>query len=221
MPGPPSPPRRPYAARMLPPERREQLLDAALGIIIRDGYGAVSIEAIAREVGVSRPVIYGVFDGLGDLLGALLDRQERRALGQLAAALTTAPAGIKRPEEEEEDFIVGAVRSFVEVVAGDPDTWRPVLLPPDGTPRAVRERVDRDRERVREQLAAVVAAAVAQRGARPGDLDIELASHLLLAVGEYAGRLVLNDPERFSSARLAAFARVLLSARPGPSGQPG
>ena len=218
MPGPPSPPRRPYAARMLPPERREQLLDAALGIIIRDGYGAVSIEAIAREVGVSRPVIYGVFDGLGDLLGALLDRQERRALGQLAAALSSAPDGAADPEA---DFVVGAVRSFVEVVAGDPDTWRPVLLPPDGTPRAVRERVDHDRGRVREQLEAVVAAGLAQRGARPGDLDLELASHLLLAVGEYAGRLVLSDPERFSAARLADFARVLLNAGPGPSGEPG
>jgi AcrR family transcriptional regulator len=59
----PAPSRRPYAARLSPQDRRKQLLDAALRIIIRDGYGAVSIETIAREVDVSRPAIYGVFEG--------------------------------------------------------------------------------------------------------------------------------------------------------------
>jgi AcrR family transcriptional regulator len=38
-------------------DRREQLLDAALRVINRDGYGGVSIEAIAREADVSRPVV--------------------------------------------------------------------------------------------------------------------------------------------------------------------
>ncbi|HEU0317415.1 MAG TPA: helix-turn-helix domain-containing protein, partial [Solirubrobacteraceae bacterium] len=204
------PPRRPYAARMAPLDRHRQLLDAALRIIIRDGYAAVSIEAIAREVDVSRPVIYGVFAGLGDLLGALLDRQERRALAQLAAALP-APSGGQDPPDR---VIIDAVRSFVEVVVGDPDTWRPILLPPEGTPKVVRERVDRDRERVRRQLEALLASALDRRGAPP-EVDVELASHLLLAVGEYSGRLVLSDPHRFSAQRLAGFVEGLLTRHPG------
>ena len=44
-----SPPRRRYAARMPPEDRRQQLLDAALGVIIEQGYAGVSIEAIARS----------------------------------------------------------------------------------------------------------------------------------------------------------------------------
>jgi AcrR family transcriptional regulator len=195
---------------MSPGDRRRQLLDAALRIIIRDGYGAVSIEAIAREVDVSRPVIYGAFDGLGALLGALLDRQERRALAQLAAALPAVPAG----DRDADGVIVGAVRSFVEVVAGDPDTWRPILLQPEGTPAVVRERVDRDRERVRRQLEQLLAWWLGERGAGDG-VDTELASHLLLAVGEYGGRLVLGEPERFSAERLAGFVEALLRGLPG------
>jgi AcrR family transcriptional regulator len=190
---------------MAPVDRRRQLLDAALAIIIRDGYGAVTIEAIAREADVSRPVIYGIFDGLGDLLGALLERQERRALRQLAAALPAVPAG----EGDPDAVIVGAVRSFVAVVAGDPDTWRPILLQAAGTPEVVRERVDRDRERVREQLEQLLGWWLRARGASE-DFDVELASHLLLAVGEYGGRLVLSDPERFSADRLAGFVEALL-----------
>jgi len=189
---------------MPPTDRREQLLDAALTVINRDGYGGVSIEAIAREADVSRPVIYGVFDGLGDLLGALLDRQEERALRQLTAALPAAPG-----DQDPDEFLVGAVRSLVDAVVGDPDTWRPILLPPDGTPEAVRARVDRDRERVREQLEGLLRWGLARRGGPP-DLDLELASHALLAVAERWGRLVLSEPEEFSGERLAAFVRKLL-----------
>ena len=198
--------RRRYAARMPPDDRRRQLLDAALRIIIRDGYGAISIETIAREVGVSRPVIYGVFEGLGDLLGALLDRQERRALAQLASALPEAPG-----DQDPGEFLVGAVRSMVEVVASDPDTWYPILLPPDGTPKVVRERIDRDRERVREQFEALLSWALERRGGL-ADVDLELASHSLLVVVEQWGRLVLSDPERFSAQRLAVFVEGLLGS---------
>ncbi len=203
----PEPPRRPYAARMTPVDRRRQLLDAALGIIIRDGYGAVSIETIAREADVSRPVIYGVFDGLGALLGALLDRQERRALKQLASALPGLPG-----DQDPGQFIVGVVRSMVDVVAGDPDTWHPILLAPDGTPAVVRERIDRDRERVRKQFEALLAWALARRGGPPGDVDLELASHSLLVVVEQWGRLILREPDRFSSDRLARFVESFLAA---------
>ncbi|HEY1539351.1 MAG TPA: TetR/AcrR family transcriptional regulator [Solirubrobacteraceae bacterium] len=205
----PAPSRRPYAARMSPEDRRRQLLDAALRIIIRDGYGAVSIETIAREVDVSRPVIYGVFDGIGDLLGALLDRQERRALAQLAAALPAVP-GDRDPGE----FVVGFVRSMVEVVANDPDTWYPVLLAPDGTPRVVRERIDRDRERVRGQFEALLAWALEHRGATAG-VDLELASHSLLVVVEQWGRLVLSDPQSFTADRLAGFVERFLAGLAG------
>lgn len=204
-----APSRRPYAARLPPLDRREQLLDAALRVIIRDGYGAVSVETIAREAAVSRPVIYGVFAGLGELLGALLDRQEQRALGQLAAALPALPA-----DADPDRFLVGVARSLVAVVAGDPDTWRPILLPPEGTPAVVRERVDRDRERVRRQFESLLAWGLKRRGG-PTGVDVELASHALLAVAEYGGRLVLSDPERFSADRLAGLVEVLLAAVPG------
>ena len=201
----PGPSRRPYAARMPPPDRRRQLLDAALRIIIRDGYGAVSIEAIAREADVSRPVIYGVFDGLGDLLGALLDRQEQRALAQLAAALPATPGDLDPGE-----FLVGVVRALVDVVVGDPDTWRPILLPPERTPSVVRERVDRDRERVRRQFEALLDWGLERRGVATDGLDTELASHALLAVLEHWGRLVLSDPDSFSGERLGGFVERLL-----------
>ena len=65
---------------MAPAEPREQLIDAALEVILEQGYGGVSIEAIARRAGVTRPVVYDHFTNLGRLLHALVEREERISL---------------------------------------------------------------------------------------------------------------------------------------------
>jgi AcrR family transcriptional regulator len=197
--------RRPYAPRLPPAERRQQLLDAALSVIAEEGYGGVTIEAIARKAGVTRPVVYNLFDDLAELLGALLARQERRALGQIAAALPSDPG-----DADPDDVIVEGVRAFLTAVASDPDTWRPILLPPEGTPKVVRDRVARDRAATLGQLQALVGWGLEHRGG-PAALDPELTARMLLVLGEDAGRLVLSDPERFTPERLAGFVAALLA----------
>ncbi len=39
-------------------ERREQLLDVALEILTEEGAQALSIDAIAKRAGITRPVVY-------------------------------------------------------------------------------------------------------------------------------------------------------------------
>lgn len=206
-----APARRPYAPRMAVEDRRRQLLDAALQVIARDGYRGVSVDAIAREAGVTRPVVYGVFDGLEPLLSALLDRQEERAMAQLAAALPL-DLGARQPDA----FLAAAVRELVAVVAGDPLTWRPILLAPEGTPPAVRARIDRDRDVVRSRIEALLAAGLALRGGPPG-IDTAIAAHALVAVAEHFGRLILDDEQELDTDRLVATVEALLTAlRPEP-----
>jgi len=194
---------------MSPQDRRRQLLDAALNIIARDGYAGVSIDSIAREAGVTRPVVYGIFDGLSSLLYALLDRQERRALRQLMEAMPTDLSGAN-----PDVFIAGAVRHLAETVAGDPLTWRPILLGREGTPDAVRERIARDRELVRSRLASMLETGLAFRGGPA--IDTEITSHALIGIGEYFGRLIVQEPESFDIDRLVRAVESLLAAlKPG------
>lgn len=195
--------RRPYAARVPIDVRREQLLDAALAVITREGHGALSIDRIAKEAGVTRPVVYGAFDGLGALLTALLDRQQVRIFGRFLEAM---------PDEvDDEDplaFVSLAIERLATMLRDDPDTWRPVLSPPESLPAPVVERIEADRERVREMFAGLI-LRVAE--SRPGwDVDAELYSHAALAVVEHFGRLLLDDPDRFTNERLVAGARALL-----------
>jgi AcrR family transcriptional regulator len=200
--------RRPYAARVPVDVRREQLLDAALTVIVRHGYDAVSIDAIAREAGVTRPVVYGVFDGLGPLLGALLDRQQQRALTQLATALPRSPDAALALGGDLPGLVVDAARRLIEQVRSDPLTWQPILLAPHNVPEPVCVRIAADREDVVARLAGLIELGLAV-GGRQG-LDSEVLAHALLAVLEHFGRLLLTEPERFDTDRLvAAVADVL------------
>jgi AcrR family transcriptional regulator len=194
-----SAPRRRYAARMPPEDRRQQLLDAALGVILEQGYAGVSIEAIARSAGVTRPVVYDHFPNLGTLLGALFEREENSALDQLARVVPSDP-GAKSPIE----LLAGGVGRFLEAVASRPATWRLILLPPECTPEVVRRHVEANRARTLNQIEQVVRWALTQPG-WSCEVDPELAAHAIRAIGEEAGRTILIDPERYPPERYVQF----------------
>ena len=126
-------------ARMTAEERREQLLDATKAIADRSGFHAVSIEAVAREAGITRPVVYGHFDDLSGLLEALVERESARALGQLADILPTDLEGDAR------DQLLGGLRGYLRAAEADPVTWRLVLMPPEGAPDVLRDHIARGR----------------------------------------------------------------------------
>ncbi len=54
-------------------ERRRQLFSAAEVILERDGVAALTMERLAREAGISKPVVYSHFDDREALLLALLE----------------------------------------------------------------------------------------------------------------------------------------------------
>jgi AcrR family transcriptional regulator len=196
--------RRSYARRMPPAERREQLIDAALAVILEQGYGGVSIEAIARKAGVTRPVVYDHFPNLARLLQAVVEREERISLGQLAEVVPADPG-----ERDPVEVLAGSVRRFLDAVSSRPATWRIILLPLEGTPATVREHVEVNRARMLERIERLVQWAIARRGL-PGDLDAELSARAIRDLGEQAGRMVLTDPERYPPERFESFVQAVM-----------
>lgn len=195
--------RRPYAARVPHDVRREQLLDAAMEIIGREGYRRITMDSIAREANVTRPVVYGVFTNLADLLGSLLDRQQGRALNQLFDALN-----VDSRELGPDDFIAVTVQRLMSQVTHDQATWRPILLAPQGTPSEVWVRIDQSRERVRERFATLLETyrpLLSESG-----LDPQIVSHALLAIAEHFGRLLLDRPDEIDADKLVATIQAIL-----------
>lgn len=119
----------PQRTQRLPPEvRRRELLDAALDVITEDGFDALSVEAVARRAGVTRPVIYDLFGDLDTLLIALLDREEEAALRPMLEIVGADPGDDVDPEA----FLYDAVLTFLQAIHESPRTWRLVLMPPQG-----------------------------------------------------------------------------------------
>jgi AcrR family transcriptional regulator len=186
----PAPRRR---APRLPIEvRREQVLDAALRIICARGYGAANMEAIARETGVAKTVVYEAYGGRGRLLRALLEREERRILATLAA--------VPPPQGDPREVLLAWVERGLRAVHESPDEWRLLLAPAVETPDLVREHVEAGREVVLEQL---------RRLLRPlAPADLELTARALLAIAERAALDVLQGdiaPERYVAFARSAF----------------
>lgn len=200
--------RKPYASRLPPEERREQLLAAAQTIALDRGFHAVTIDGVAKACGVTRPVVYGTFADRTALLNAMVDRAERRVLGELATVFPAVPG--PGDELDPDELLVVGLTAYLTSIASDPPTWRVILLPPEGAPPEMVGRVDAQRQVVLEHLTGLLEWGLERRGGPA--LDVELFARAVVALAEGAGRLVLEDPERWTVPAFAAFARTTLSA---------
>ena len=188
--------------RMAAEDRRAQILEVTKEIVGECGFHAVTIEAVARRAGVSRPVIYEHFGDLTGLLDALVDLFSHDALAQLAAVLPRA-----LDAESPRSTLVGALGGYLEVAQADPVTWGLVLMPAEGAPPAVSERIAAGRRDVVAQLAAAVAPGFVAGRPVP---DPELVAHLLVTGAEELVRMVLTDPVTHPPDRVLAHANWVL-----------
>lgn len=200
--------RRKYAPRLPPEQRREQLLDGALALIAAGGFDALTMEAVARRAGVTKPVVYELYANRAEVIAALLQREAERATAQVLDAVPVDLA-----DRAPEDAYTDAVRAFLTAVVEHPDRWRLVLLPPEGTPPEFRAQVELVRVRVLAQVSALADLGLKALGAP--DLDAELLGHAMLALAEMAGRLAITDPGRFPPDRLVAFVGKIAHLLPG------
>ncbi|MFE6922169.1 TetR/AcrR family transcriptional regulator [Nocardia sp. NPDC057663] len=197
---------RTYAPRMAPEQRREQLLDAVLRVIVEQGVHKVSIDTVAKEADVSRPVVYGLFDDSDQLLRASLDREETAALAQMAKAVPLAAAG--NPAEATSE----SLEHFLTAVQAAPDRWRAIFLIADASTPTFRGRLERGRQAFIAALATFVRESCPPE--RLPTLDVELTARTLYALFWEAGRLVLADPEAFPPQRIRDYADTLIPALP-------
>jgi AcrR family transcriptional regulator len=190
-------PTRRYSPRRPRLERREQLLDAALALVDTRGLGAFSIEAVAREAGLTKSVLYATFGTREELLLALLDRELDRALGDIAAALP------RPPHSSPGEMLRGSLQSILEAVRARPETWRLFVLPADGMPPEARENVARHRDRLHEQVRPLIEWSLERLCAEHVDADVM--TEMMIACFEQAARMTLTDPDRFTPERLLLF----------------
>ncbi|MBO8184297.1 TetR family transcriptional regulator [Streptomyces spirodelae] len=94
-------------------QRRRQLLEAAERVVLRDGPGA-SMNAIAAEAGITKPILYRHFGDKGGLYRALATRHTEALLASLRAALD-APRQRRERVEATLDTYLAAIEAHPQV----------------------------------------------------------------------------------------------------------
>lgn len=95
--------------------RREELLDAALTAIRRDGPG-LSMEVIAAEAGVTKPILYKHFGDRDGLAGAIAGRVAAELVATVGASL-----GADVPPRQ---LLRSTVDAYLTYIERDPNVYR-------------------------------------------------------------------------------------------------
>ncbi|CAM5281147.1 TetR family transcriptional regulator [Streptomyces sp. URMC 127] len=102
--------------------RRRELLEAADRVVLREGPGA-SMNAIAAEAGITKPILYRHFGDKGGLYRALAARHTDALLVGLRAALD-APA-------ERRDRVERTLDNYLAAIEARPQVYRFLMHPAD------------------------------------------------------------------------------------------
>lgn len=192
-------PRRRYAPRLSPAERRAQLLDAAFEVTGRIGLHNLNMEAVAAEAGVGKPVLYTVYNTRAALVAALLEREHERAIAQV---LETMPTDLR--ELGPTASYAGTVSAFVSNVLDNPTRWRLILTTPENAPNEYHDLLRNARSSVLARAEELARIGIALEP-NLGGLDPTLLAHTMLSFAEMLGRLAVTDPETYTREHLSNY----------------
>ena len=193
-----SPPRKRRRTPRLDPEvRSAQILEAALELVAEDGANALTIEAVAKAAGITRPVVYDLFGDLDGLIEALTDDAERRATETIAEALP----GIDLDADPDRILETPGFR-FLAAVEAEPLLWKLILAPEEGMTQEMSERIGAVRGRVAERVADLVRWGFRERP-ELGAIDPYVFGRVIIAAAEEMARLVVVNPKRYPPQRVA------------------
>src|SRR5688500_11120204 len=95
--------------------KRQKLLEAAIRVVRREG-PAVSMDEIAHEAGVTKPIVYRAFGDREGLTRALADHFADELANALQRAITDAP--------DDRSRVSGAIDAYLAFIERDPSIVR-------------------------------------------------------------------------------------------------
>lgn len=184
--------------------REQQMLDSAIRVFSDLGYRSASMDLIARDARISKPMLYLYYGSKEDLFSACVSRESGRLIEHLTAA-ATGPMGSR-------GRLQSVVEAFLEFVDTHTDSWNVVYRQASAEP-AFSEEVERTRT-VLIDLTTDLLEHSSPEG--PGRENLEVIATALVGAGEaVADRIAHRAIDR----SLAASVVVELAWR-GLAGDP-
>lgn len=188
-------------------DRREQLLAAADRVVQREG-SAASMNVIAAEAGITKPILYRHFGDKGGLYRALAERHIDTLLGRLRGALQTR-GGLRARTHATVDAYLASVEERPQVYRFLVE--RAAVEEPD-----VRGQVVGFVRRFGDELAAGIANEPELAGMDPQRAVVW--AHAIAGMVQGVGDWWLDHPEVSRHTVVDEVVRLLWEGFTGPSG---
>ena len=171
--------------------REQQMLDAAVQMFSVNGYHETSMDAIAAEAEISKPMLYLYYGSKEDLFGACLDRELSRFIDAVRADIDFT--------QNPKDLLRNTIGSFLRYIDANRASWI-VMYTQAISSQAFAHTVREGREQIIELVAALMRAG--SRAPRP-DTEYQMMAVALVGAGEaMANRLSTGDIDVDEAAQL-------------------
>ncbi|HET9172732.1 MAG TPA: TetR/AcrR family transcriptional regulator [Actinospica sp.] len=159
-------------------EREQQIIDCAIQVFARRGYSAASVDEIAEQAGVSKPLVYLYLESKEGLFLACLRREERRLVGAFQAAAARGGTSELR--------LWAGLEAFFGFVADHRDSWAVLHRQAPDLGETIAQEIGRARHAILEEVRALVLEGIAlsPTPARLGDTDADFVAHALVGAAD-------------------------------------
>jgi AcrR family transcriptional regulator len=205
----------PTRSRLSKADRMEQALVAAHGLFAERGYAAVTMDAVAAEVGVTKPLLYNYFGNKEQLYIACMERSGEALVRTILETVgdTSNPG----------DALNEGLRAFFAFLDADRAAWAVLFdetLPHSGE---LADRVAEYRGRLIELVSESLLAQLPAKRRAAARIEVEALSTALLGAAEALARWWLRTEATTASEAAELLIATLepgLRLRSTPSANP-
>ncbi|MFT5100676.1 MAG: AcrR family transcriptional regulator [Patiriisocius sp.] len=168
---------KPVRTRLSPEKRRKQLLTTAGNMIVAGGLQSFRMEALAKQAGVTAPLVYNYFSSRPELLQALLLEEYRAFNDQVRQEISSA-------QSFEEIVLVFIKSNFDHFSAGN---ILPILQSQPEILIAIRDEQKTNSRQTAEYLVSITAKSF-ELTIADAELVASMSSGASIAAAQYAAR---------------------------------
>lgn len=171
--------------------REQQMLDAAVQMFSVNGYHETSMDAIAAEAQISKPMLYLYYGSKEELFGACLARELTRFVDEVRSKIDFS--------QSPKDLLRNAVVSFLSYIDANRASWM-VLYTQATSSQAFAHTVREGRDRIVDLVGRLLRSGT--RHPEP-DTDFDMMAVALVGAGEaVATRVSTGDADVHEAAEL-------------------
>ncbi|MBQ0994588.1 TetR/AcrR family transcriptional regulator [Micromonospora sp. PSH03] len=166
--------------------REQQMLDAAVKVFSRRGFHAASMDEIAEDAGISKPMVYAYLGTKEELFVACLHREGTRMM--------QAIAGAAAPDLPADERLWRGLRAFFGFVGAHRDGWAVLYRQARGEQPFAGELATM-RARLVEVVAGMLDHALRADGREIAAIDLEVVAYALVGATESLADWLADHPD--------------------------